>query len=117
MKYALILDNKVVDIAQKPFPVPPVATWIEFDETKTQVKVGDNYKDGVFSITPIPPEVLKQQQIVAKQRTLADTEDHLMAHFEEVVIQDKNFQTPEIMNVIALRKQTRKELKELRDKP
>lgn len=43
---ALILNNKVVDLAETEFPVSPEMQWVDCDSS---VKVGFDYKDGTFT--------------------------------------------------------------------
>ena len=62
---ALILNNKVVDLVKKEFPVSPEMTWVDCDDT---VKTGYGYVDNKF-VKPEP--LLSAEEYLRKNRNLA----------------------------------------------
>ena len=59
---ALILNNKVVDLVEKEFPVSPEMVWVDCDDT---VKAGYDYIDGKFTK---PKTLLSAEDLLRKDR-------------------------------------------------
>tara|TARA_R100000234_G_scaffold71749_1_gene44157 strand:- start:608 stop:967 length:360 start_codon:yes stop_codon:yes gene_type:complete len=62
---ALILNNRVVDLAETQFPVSPEMVWVDCDDT---VKAGYDYTDGKFTK---PKPLLSAEEYLRKERNRA----------------------------------------------
>ena len=69
MEYALIFQDKVIQIEEKPFPVHPSMIWIEADKEK--INCGDVYEDGKIKPAPAINQVYAMDPMAALLEALA----------------------------------------------
>lgn len=69
MKHALIFQEKVIQLEDKPFPVHPSMIWMEVDGER--VSCGDVYKDGEIKPAPAINPVYAMDPLAALLEALA----------------------------------------------